>query len=174
MGGFGSGYQGMKKAAVEDGLTLCVNDLFRKRALVPGLLTSGGWNWSYPGREPHARISFVGDMRYPGMAMIRLIYTTDDKPVDYVIRLVSTSPYFGGKRWWFLCPIVRRDGRPPHRVAKLHLPRGALYFGSRRAYGLTYKSCRESGQFRALYGRIAAEIGTDPATVRAALKRKIA
>ena len=82
--------------------------------------------------------------------------------------------YFGGKRWWFLCPMVRRDGKPPRRVAKLHLPRGARYFGSRRAYDLTYTSCRESGQFRRLYNSIAAEVGSTPEAVRAALKRKFA
>ena len=65
---------------------------------------------------------------------------------------------FGGKRWWFLCPIVRRDGKPPRRVAKLHLPRGARYFGSRRAYDLTYTSCRESGQFRSLFARMGADV----------------
>ena len=42
------------------------------------------------------------------------------------------------------------------------LPRGARYFGSRRAYDLTYTSCRESGQFRRLYNSIAAEVGSTP------------
>jgi hypothetical protein len=37
-----------------------------------------------------------------------------------------------------ICPIVRRDGGPPRRVAKLYLPSGGKYFGSREAYGLTY------------------------------------
>ena len=174
MGGYGSGFQGCRKATIEDGLTLCVNDLVRKRALIPGSLTSGGWHWSYEGQKSHARIGFVGDMRDPGRPTIRLIYTTDGKPVDYLIGLVSTSPWFGGKRWWFLCPIVRPDGGLPHRVAKLHLPPGQQYFGSRRAYDLTYTSCRESGQFRRLYNSIAAEVGSTPEAVRAALKRKFA
>ena len=172
MGGYGSGFQGCRKATVDDGLTLCVNDLVRKRALIPGALTSGGWHWSFSGREPHARIGYAADMRHPGMETLRLIYTTDGQSVNYLIWLVSTSPHFGGKRWWFVCPIVRRDGTPPRRVAKLHLPRGARYFASRRAYDLTYTSCRESGQFRRLYASIAAEVGISPDAVRAALKRK--
>ncbi len=31
------------------------------------------------------------------------------------------------------------------RVAKLYLPAGGKYFGSREGYGLTYTSCQESG-----------------------------
>jgi hypothetical protein len=41
---------------------------------------------------------------------------------------------------------VRRDGGPPRRVAKLYLPSGSKYFGSREAYALTYASCQESGK----------------------------
>ena len=173
MGGYGSGFQGCRKATVEDGLTLCVNDLVRKGAIIPGSVTSGGWQWSYAGRA-HAHIGYEADMRHPGLETLRLIYTADGQSVNYFVWLVSTTPFFGGKRWWFVCPIVRRDGKPPSRVAKLHLPRGARYFGSRCAYDLTYTSCRESGQFRRIYNSIAAEVGISPEAVRAALKRKFA
>jgi hypothetical protein len=40
--------------------------------------------------------------------------------VDYKVKLVTTKPNYGGHRWWFICPIVRRDGGPPRRVAKLY------------------------------------------------------
>ena len=61
---------------------------------------------------------------------MRLRYTANGNPVDYRVRLTSTRPNFGGLRWWFVCPLVRR------RVAKLYLPPGQIYFGSREAYGL--------------------------------------
>jgi hypothetical protein len=70
--------------------------------------------------------------------------------VDYKVRLVTTTPHYGGLRWWFICPLVRRDGGPPRRVAKLYLPPGGKYFGSREGYGLTYRSCQESGENRKL------------------------
>ena len=57
----------------------------------------------------------------------------------------------------------------PRRVAKLYLPPGERYFGSRDGYGLTYTSCQESGQFRGLFRHLAAEMGTDETAVRAAL-----
>ena len=111
-------------------------------------------------------------MRAPNAATLRLIYTVNDEPMDYVIRLTWTVPRFGGRRWWFLCPLQRKDGGPPRRAAKLHLPAGGRYFGSRETYGLTYSSCRESGKFRSLHIRLAQEMGTDPAAIRAALKLK--
>ena len=67
--------------------------------------------------------------------------------MDYRVRLVTTRPTYGGRRWWFLCPLARNDGGPPRRVAKHYLPPGGTYFGSRQAYGLTYTSCQESGKF---------------------------
>jgi hypothetical protein len=76
-----------------------------------------------------------------------------------------------GHRWWFLCPLARKDGGPPRRAAKLYLPPGRRYFGSRQAYGLTYQSCQESGKFNGLYRRLAANMGTDEALIRRALKR---
>jgi hypothetical protein len=84
---------------------------------------------------------------------------------------VTTRPTYGGVRWWFVCPLVRRDGGPPRRVAKLYLPRGGRYFGSRVAYGLTYASCQESGKFQGLFRHLAAEMGSDEAVVRRALNR---
>jgi hypothetical protein len=86
-----------------------------------------------------------------------------------LVRLACTRPHFGGRRWWFVCPIARGDDKPPRCVAHLYLPSGGRYFGSRQAYGLTYRSCQESGKNAALYGRLAAEMGTDAATIRRAL-----
>ena len=71
--------------------------------------------------------------------------------MDYKVRLVTTKPNYGGRRWWFICPLVRRDGGPPRRVAKLYLPSGGKYFGSREAYGLTYTTCQVSGKTRGFF-----------------------
>ena len=57
---------------------------------------------------------------------------------------MTTTPNYGGRRWWFICPLSRDDGGPPRRVAKLYLPPGEKYFGSREGYELTYESCQES------------------------------
>ena len=38
--------------------------------------------------------------------------------MDYRVRLVTSTPHYRGLRWWFICPLVRNDRRPPRRVAK--------------------------------------------------------
>mgnify|MGYP003544139355 FL=1 len=95
---------------------------------------------------PHATIRYEADLRDTDNAWLRLHYRANGEAVDYKVQLVTTKPNYGGHRWWFICPIVRRDGGPPRRVAKLYLPSGSKYFGSREAYGLTYTSCQESGK----------------------------
>ena len=47
-------------------------------------------------------------------------------------------------------------------MAKLYLPPGGRYFGSREAYGLTYTSCQESGKFDGLFRQLAADMGVGP------------
>jgi hypothetical protein len=105
----------------------------------------------------------------PETAWLRLHYQWRGEAIDYRVQLVTTKPTYGGLRWWFICPLARRDGGPPRRVAKLYLPPGSRYFGSREGHRLTYTSCQESGKFRGLFRLLAAEMGTDEAMVRVAL-----
>jgi hypothetical protein len=56
--------------------------------------------------------------------------------MDYTVGLTWTVPSFGGRRWWFSCPISRR------RCAVLYLPRGARRFGCAKAYELAYAVTR--------------------------------
>ena len=148
-----------------------VSHLVKKRAIVAGSRTTGTLQWSYEGCEPHAKISYEANLVDPNAAWLRLTYTASGNPMDYRVQLVTTQPTYGGCRWWFLCPLARQDGGPPRRVAKLYLPPGGRYFGSREAYGLTYTSCQDSGKFDGLYRRLAAHMGTDPSSIRLALKR---
>ena len=172
MGGFGSGWQGSKKATVETSLILTASTLVRQKGLVPGARRSGWWGWTREGEdEPHATIGYEANLLDPEAAWLRLHYQWQRESIDYRVRLVTTTPTYGGLRWWFVCPLVRPDGEPPRRVAKLYLPPGSRYFGSREGHGLTYTSCQESGKFRGLFRHLAAEMGIDEAMVRAALNR---
>jgi hypothetical protein len=92
---------------------------------VPGSWTRGSWLWSYEGSEPH--VSYEANLVDPDAAWPKLSYTASGNPMDYRVRLVTTKPTFGGRRWWFLCPLARKDGGPPRRVAKLYLPRRAVF-----------------------------------------------
>jgi hypothetical protein len=39
---------------------------------------------------------------------LRLHYHVNGERVDCMVRLVTTLPNYGGRRWWFLCPLVGR------------------------------------------------------------------
>ena len=175
MGGYGSGWQGAKKATVEGSLVLTAASLVRKRALVAGARTSGSWGWISDGEDkPHATIGYEADLSNQDNAWLRLHYRRNGEPVDYRVRLVTSTPHYGGLRWWFICPLVRNDGGRPRRVAKLYLPSGGKYFGSREGYGLTYTSCQESGKNSRIWRALGVEIGIDEKTVRRLMKDKAA
>ena len=43
-------------------------------------------------------------------ALITLDYSANGQPMRYDVRLVYTVPRFGGRRWWFMCPLQPRNG----------------------------------------------------------------
>ena len=136
-------------------MCLSVATLVKEKGTV-GSWTRGSLRWSYEGCEPHAKTGYEANLIDPNAAWVRLTYTVNGTPMDYQIRLVTTQPTYGGRRWWFLCPLTRNDGGPPRRMAKLYLPPGGRYFGSREAYELTYTSCQESGKYDGIFRRLAA------------------
>ena len=163
-GGYGSGWQGPKRATVEDSLVLSVSALTQAGALVPGERIGGTWGWTYEGEDrPHAIVRYDANLTEPDDPWLRLRYDVNGGRVECMVRLVSTRPNYGGRRWWFLCPLVGR------RAAKLYLPPGAKLFGSREAYGLTYAFCQASGS--PLIASIAADVGASVPRVRGAMRR---
>lgn len=60
----------------------------------------------------------------------------------YLIEIATSRPRFGGRRYWFRCPVVR-DGIPcGRRVGRLYLPPGQQIFACRVCYNLTYWSAQ--------------------------------
>ena len=78
-------------------------------------------------------------LSHPGRGMRK----GGDDPQSYRIELTSTRQRLGGVRWWWLCPILGR------RVSHLYLPLGAVRYGSRHAYRLSYATQRQSPSARA-------------------------
>jgi hypothetical protein len=78
--------------------------------------------------------------------------TRDDREGDRIITdripLTWTTPTYGRRRWWFLCPRTRR------KTTKLYLPNGGWHFWSRQAYGLGY-ACQREDRFGRLQRRAA-------------------
>jgi hypothetical protein len=99
MGGYGSGWQGAKKATVEGSLVLTAASLVRKRALVAGERTSGSLGWiSDREDKPHATIGYEADLSDQDNAWLRLHYRRNGEPADYRVRLVTSTPHYGGLR----------------------------------------------------------------------------
>jgi len=59
---------------------------------------------------------------------------SSDKSMSYKVKLSYTNPHYGGKRFWFICPVTN------HRVKKLFLLNKEGFFVSRKQSGILYAS----------------------------------
>jgi hypothetical protein len=167
MGGYGSGWQGTKKDVVDDSVVLSIKDLIRERVLVPGSYNRGSLTWRSAGGEASAEFEYESELRQDGTGSLFLRYIGAGQQFCHWVSLRSTVPHFGGRRWWFLCPLKGI------RAAKLYLPAGATKFASRKAYDLTYRSCQSSWRLervRRRTERLARQMAESEVRFRAVLK----
>jgi hypothetical protein len=98
---------------------------------------------TYPD-ENYFDINFKFDTKSDEHSVMQLTYTLpaskDKVEVEQGIKLITSTPHYGGIRWWFECPLVIDGKHCGRRVGKLYLPPGAKYFGCRHCYDLTYRS----------------------------------
>lgn len=112
---------------------------------------SGGIKWTNGWSDTESSVSILVDT-YHEDQHLRITYTKTDqegnkKDFDYKIPLTSTPCYYGGKRYWFICPWYANGVYCGRRVGVLYL--GGDYFGCRHCYDLTYNSRNLSGIFKA-------------------------
>ena len=137
-----------------------------------GGVRRGGIDWSRNG-EKTGSISFVVST-VEGDEYIRFQYTHTDRhstektELDYRARLDWTPCHFGGRRWWFICPLVLNDRACYRRVGVLYLG-NSKYFGCRHCYNLTYESCKESHKFDSMF----LKMGVDPKMGKQLFKRRL-
>ncbi len=62
------------------------------------------------------------------------------KSVTYPVELTATPCPFGGRRWWFVCPLVVDGKACGRRCRVLYRPYSERFFGCRLCYQLTYRS----------------------------------
>ena len=168
VGGYGSGWSRGRKSKVEESLVLATKNIRRTIGGGPG--SFGSLSWSRGG-EPYASIFYsVEEGVEVGELALRLRYSKGEgetkRSENYPVRVVSTVPTYGGRRWWFLCPLCDR------RAAKLYLPPGGRLFGCRTCHRLTYESVHEAHKFDALFRDLAVKMGPGwtPGAVKASLK----
>ena len=139
------GWRWDKKTTVEECKSISTTFLKEHGYLRHGW-NAGGMKWMH-NREETGSISFVVSVQ-DWAGEIRFQYTQTDKhlgkkeSIDYPARLSATPCHFRGKRWWFICPLVKNGIPCNRRVLKLYLG-GGKYFGCRYCYNLTYTSCQE-------------------------------
>jgi hypothetical protein len=176
MGGSGSGnfhhwYRPEKKPVVEDCLSFDINDWQRRGFLREGNTYQGTTRWTYANGQSFA-VSYQVDAREPGSSFVLFSYqwvwssTGNSDSASYRVRLTTSELHRGGRRWWFICPLIVNDVPCGRRVGKLYLPPSARYFGCRTCHGLAYTSSQESGKHRCLFRSLAAHLGWDEADVR--------
>ncbi len=73
--------------------------------------------------------------------------TGENQELNYPVILVPSFCHFGGRRWWFICPLQVNGAYCGKRIGRLYLPPNAKYFGCRHCYNLTYESCRRSHNY---------------------------
>jgi hypothetical protein len=152
MGGFGSGRHG--RTVTSEGTAsyvIAASMVIRAGRGVTGVARfDGGSFW----------VAIRVDISHPSDAFIELTHQTrDERKGDRIvrdrIRLVSTVPTYGGRRWWFQCPRTRR------RTTKLFLPNGGWHFWSRQAHDLGYACQREecADRFRRKAAKLNRQLG---------------
>jgi hypothetical protein len=122
------------------------------------LIVSGAWSW---GRNS---IAFRSEIGPDGPDALRLSYFRDGQSITEFVSIETVPQHFGGRRWWFRCPECNR------RCGKVYLPPGGHLFACRQCYRLTYRSCNESGRFRALEALLIAETGVGIAELTKVLR----
>ena len=68
--------------------------------------------------------------------------TGESQNFDYKVQIVFTPCKFGGKRFWFVCPILKNNIPCKKRIGVLY--KNGDYFGCRECGELTYKSKNKS------------------------------
>ncbi len=139
----------MAKTTCEEAKRIPVSFL-KKKNYFKNSWIGGEVSWSFRGK-PTGNISIDVDTEN---TRLRCHYTyhgdSGEIPRDYNITLDSTPCNFGGKRYWFLCPINRHGIPCEKRVGVLYCSDGM--FGCRRCQNVSYESQQEThtGKWNAL------------------------
>jgi Zn-finger protein len=114
----------------------------------------GAINWSRNG-ESTGDISISTEVEGDAL-FLRLNYTQtnrstgEKKDFDYKVELITVPCYFGGSRYYFVCPWYVNNIYCGRRVAKLY--KGGDYFACRHCYNLSYNSRNENR--KGVYGTL--------------------
>jgi len=142
MGGYGSGkkYWRSAKEKVENCRSIDANSFSRWGYFKPGG-RGGIMKWTRNGMETGSCWVYSNIDKLDGS--ISFSYQYQDKPhPDVKVKLSWYSPGFGGRRYFFRCPVCGK------RMRTLHFRYGEI--ACRVCFNLTYESCVENKRFNGL------------------------
>jgi hypothetical protein len=128
------------RVCLQDGLKLDLNHLIRQGTVRPGLSTGPYLiAWTRSGAVIGSAV-ITASLCDPETGRLRF----QANGVDQLITLVSCPRHYGGRQWYFVCPVTNK------RASVLWRPPGAKEFCSRQAWGrkVAYRS-----QFLSIYDR---------------------
>lgn len=135
MGGWGSGRSGGRPTA-ESSYRIDIGRMIRTGQAKPGWRVDGVMGWTCGG-EPSGSIGYSAIMDEPGKERLILSYNRGPEgqreSVEQIIPLCYTTPHYGGKRWWMICPYQKC------RVGLLYKPPTGDRFASRKAWRISYQ-----------------------------------
>src|SRR5262249_52455844 len=169
MGGFGSGNWFRwkpRKATVEESLVLSMRD-FRKRLFQAA---AGKIIWTWPGGNT-ATLGYSVSRDHDAPTITLSYRWQDTEDVRIPIQLETSPTQFGGRRWWFTCPLIVRGVACIRRVGKLYLPPGVRYFGCRKCHDLTYRSCQLAHHEERLCAQLVSRLRCDAETGQLLMNR---
>jgi hypothetical protein len=144
MGGYGSGqwYRWNSKPTEDNFHILSISSLVKQGVVKENTQRTGSWQW-FINNVPKSTISYEVNTR-DGNRFFRAQYVTiaTDKKHNFKIPLCTTTPHYGGVRWWFNCPKCHK------RVGKLYL---SGIFACRTCVGMAYESQKLDEAYRKLH-----------------------
>jgi hypothetical protein len=134
-----------RKNRVDEVRSMDIIELQRKKVFItgPGMIWTSSWSRN---GEVVASISYRVESSEDGPSGLRFMYTItsndsgEKKDYNYIIPVVSTPCNYGGKRWWYICPLIVNGQSCLRRCRIVYMPSGSEYFGCRECYHLTYES----------------------------------
>ncbi|MFC1782292.1 hypothetical protein ACFL02_01735 [Planctomycetota bacterium] len=132
------------KRTVEGALKISVFQLNRW-GLFGSSYQEGSFTWTTRSTDRKNSVGYV--LQMGERPHIRLMYTTTTPTgeiynFDYSIMFTSTPCYFGGKRYWFVCPLCSRRAGIVYQTDKFNR------FFCRECSNLTYESRNEPKNIR--------------------------
>ena len=134
-----------RKTRVDEARAIDVLDLQRKGVFRKNVGMIWKLSWSREGEEV-ASVSYRVESEEGNPSGLRFMYSTTDnetgekKDYNYTISVESTPCNYGGKRWWYICPLVVNGISCGRRCRIIYMPPGAKCFGCRECHQLTYES----------------------------------